>query len=271
MQTYNAITSALFGPLLGWFGRHSAVVDILFWSVLGGIVALLVYKHASNQKGIEKAKNDIKVHLMEIRLFQDDILGVLVSTGKILVKNALYIGHNILPMLIMFVPMMTILFQLEAHYAFDPIAPGSTQVLTVKMDPDLGVPSRDVRLAVPAGVTLDAPPVAAPDAVAFRLNVEQPGDHVLRLSVGGQEFEKGLAVGGSARKVPFLRTKSWEGFLYPGEDPLPADSPIAEIRLAYPERDLGWLPSGEMGILATFFILSLVAGLALKGLFGVTL
>jgi len=36
-------------------------------------------------------------------------------------------------------------------------------------------------------------------------------------------------------------------------------------------RDLGALPGGELGILATFFGLSLVAGFALKGVFGVTL
>ena len=271
MQTYNSITSMIFGPLLGWFGGFSAWIDILFWSILGGIVALLVYKMVSNQKGIEKAKNDIKVHLMEIRLFQDDILGVLVSTGKILGKNLLYIGHNVVPMIVMFVPMMTILFQLEAHYAFDPIEPGSTQVLTVKMDPESDVSSADVRLDVPAGVTLTAPPVPAPDGVAFRIRVDEPGDHVVTVGVGDQSYDKGLAVGGEPRRVPFLRTKSWEGFLYPGEDALPSDAAISEIRVAYPASDLGWMPGGELGILLTFFIVSIGAGLALKGVFGVTL
>lgn len=120
MNTFNSVVTTLFDLLLGWFGAASAWVDIMFWSILGGIVALLVYKSISNQKGIERAKNDIKVHLMEIRLFQDDIAGVLISTAKIMVKNAMYIGHNILPMVVMFVPMMAILFQLEANYALIP-------------------------------------------------------------------------------------------------------------------------------------------------------
>jgi hypothetical protein len=272
MQSFNSITTAIFSPLLGWFGSWSATIDILFWSTLGGIVALLVYKHVSNQKGIERAKNDIKVHLMEIRLFQDDILGVFAATGKILVKNTIYIGHNILPMVVMFVPMMAILFQLEANYAFAPIEPGTVQVLTLELDREVtDLPARDVRLSVPDGVVLDAPPVFDADHVAWRIATVEPGDHVLSFQVGDEVVEKRLAVGGEPRRVPYLRTKTWEAALYPGEDALPSDSPVVEIRFPYPERDLGWLPGGEMGILGVFFLLSIAAGLALKGVFGVTL
>ena len=66
-------------------------------------------------------------------------------------------------------------------------------------------------------------------------------------------------------------TKTWEAFLYPGERALDRSSPVETIALRHPERDLGLLPGGELGILATFFGLSLAAGFALKGRFGVTL
>ena len=147
LPTYNSVTSAIFSPVLGWFGSASALVDILLWSILGGVVALLVYKWISNQKGIEKAKNDIKVHLLEIRLFQDDLMGVVIATGKILGKNALYIGHNILPMIVMFVPMMTILFQLEANYAFAPAEVGAVELLAVELAE--GQRPTDVELELP--------------------------------------------------------------------------------------------------------------------------
>jgi len=78
-------------------------------------------------------------------------------------------------------------------------------------------------------------------------------------------------VGGAHLKIPVKRTKSWDALLYPGEPALPADSPLRTVSLAYPERDLGLLPGGELGILLTFFGVSLVAGFALKGRFGVTL
>jgi hypothetical protein len=279
MNTFNSILSNVFDVLLGWFGGASGWIDIMFWSILGGIVALLVYKSVSNQKGIEKAKNDIKVHLLEIRLFQDDIIGVLASTGKILVKNALYIGHNIVPMLVMFVPMMAILFQLEAHYAMAPMPEGSTAFLVVELDrdaaPDLA--TTEVSLAVPAGVTLAAQ-VPAPDEIVFMLTDLSEGDHVLTLNLGDEQVEKRLAVGGENRKVPYMLTKSWEGYLYPGEGGLESDSAVYSATLqagnggpAYPSLDLGAMPGGEGGVLLTFFIVSIAAGLALKGVFGVTL
>jgi hypothetical protein len=277
MNTFNAIFNAIFDGLLGWFGAASAWVDIMFWSILGGIVALLVYKTISNQAGIEKAKNDIKVHLMEIRLFQDDILGVFTSTGKILLKNAMYLGHNILPMVVMFVPMMAILFQLEANYAFAPIDPGTTTLMTLEVDRTVAgrddLDTQDITINAPPGVVVMAS-VPAPDSIAWQLLFEQPGDHVIEIQLGDELLTKGVAVGGAARKVPYMRTKSWEGYLYPGEESLPDASSAYEVKLssnAYPATDLGWMPGGEGGVLLTFFFVSIAAGLALKGVFGVTL
>lgn len=277
MSSFNAIFTAIFDRLLRWFGAASAWIDILFWSILGGIVALLVYKLISNQAGIEKSKNDIKVHLMEIRLFQDDIIGVFSATGKILLKNGIYLGHNILPMVVMFVPMMAILFQLEANYAFDPVKPGTTTLLTLEVDRKVAsnddLDTQDITISAPPGVAVMAG-VPAPNSVAWQLLFEQPGDHVLEIKLGDEVLHKGIAVGGQARKVPYLRTKSWEGYLYPGEDALPDDSAAYEVRLetgAYPSTDLGWMPGGEFGVLLTFFVVSIAAGLALKGVFGVTL
>ena len=279
MNRFNAITSALFDPLLAPFGEEHAWFDLIFWSVAGGIVALIVYKYVSNQAGIQRAKNAIKVHLLEIRLFKDDIAVVLGATARILLKNALYLGHNILPMLVMIVPMMTILFQLEARYAHDPLPVGSVNLLVVELDgrqpdvPDTATGLAEaVRLEIPDGLSLNAPPVrTAEGTIAWRLRAEHPGDHVASIHVGDQVVQKQIAVGGPPRKVPVLRTKGLEGLLYPGEPGLPADSPIYSARLRYPERDLGWLPGGEIGVLATFFGLSILSGFALKGLFGVTL
>lgn len=275
MATFNSITSAIFDPILGLFGYASAWIDILLWSIGGGIVALLVYKHISNQKGIERAKNGIKVHLLEIRLFQDDLLGIVLSTFKILWKNVLYIGHNVMPMIVMFVPMMTILFQLEANYALDPVPEGSVVTLTVELDRDVtDVSQREISIEVPEGLELLGQNQAKPGGALFKLRADAPGDHEIAVSVGGVTEMKGLAVGGEPRKVPFLRTKSWEGYLYPGEAALDGDSPFKDMRFAkgdLPNRDLGVMPGGEGGILLVFFVLSIAAGLALKGVFGVTL
>jgi hypothetical protein len=272
MNGFNAVSSAIFDVVLAPFGHRYAWFDLLVWPVLAGIAALLVYKRVSNQAGIARAKNGIAVHLLEVRLFRDDLVGVLVSTAKALGQNALYLGHNLLPMVVMFVPMMAIVVQLVAHYALAPLPPGSVDLLTVRVDPAATVKPADLRLELPDGIALDAPPVRTPDGeVVWRLRAVAEGDWVAKIHAGDQVIEKRIAVGGAPRKVPVMRTKSWEALLYPGEPGMPAASPLYSAALHYPDRCFRFFPGGESGILLWFLGASLAAGFVLKGRFGVTI
>lgn len=272
MVTSNRVVTAIFDRLLAPFGHGPAWFDLLLWPVLAGALALVAYKYTSDQRGIARVKERIEVQLYEIRLFRHDPLVVLAATGRILARNAVYLGYNLVPMAVVLVPMLAVLTQLEANYALAPAPVGAVELLRLRLDPQAGVAPRDVRLELPEGVALDAPPVRTADREVFwRLRAERAGDHVLTLRVGGETIAKTWAVGGPDRRIPFLRSKRIEALLYPGEPPLAAGSPVESIWLAYPERDLGWLPGGEIGILATFFGVSLLAGFALKGRFGVTL
>src|SRR5688572_26403363 len=224
MSTFNSIASSIFDLLLAPFGHRFAWFDLIVWPVLAGIVALLVYKKISNQSGIARAKNNIVTNLLEVMLYKDDLPGVLRSTGRALWANVAYLGHNIMPMIVMFVPMMAILVQIVSHYALDPVPVGAVELVSARVDRSAAgaVKPTDVRLELPDGVVLDAPPVrTAEGEIVWRVRAEEPGDHVLKIFVGDRVIEKGLAVGGEPRKVPVMRTKSWEGLLYPAEPGLP--------------------------------------------------
>jgi hypothetical protein len=274
MQTFNAIFTAIFDVVLAPLGHTHPWLDLLLWPVLAGIVALLVYKAVSNQAGIARSKNWIQVHLLEVVLFKDDLRVVLPSTAKALGHNVLYLGYNIVPMLVMFIPMTAVLVQLVSNYAYAPLPVGSTTVVVAKLDAAVGgVTAQDVTMDLPAGLSLDAPPVRTADGeVAWRLRLDQPGDYSLTLHAGAATETKTLAVGGEPRKVSVLRTKSWEALLYPAEAVPAADSPFKEISiLARKDQAMAFFPEGESGILGWFFGVSLVAGFLLKDLFGVTL
>ena len=273
MYYFNVITTAIFDPILGFAGPWQETFDLWFWPIFAGVGALVIYKYLSNQRGIERAKNAIKVHLLEIRLYKDDLFGVVTSTIKIVLKNFVYIGHNIWPMLVMIGPMMAMLFQLEAEYAFRPMDVGDVELVKVQLDEEHAqVKATEVTWEIPEGLDLEVPPVRTSQGeLVFRLRAVEEGDHILKLFVGEEVVEKGIFVGGEERKVPVMRTKGWEGYLYPGEAPLEADSQIWSISTQYPERELTGVPDGEIGIVLWFFGLSLVAGFGLKGVFGVTL
>jgi hypothetical protein len=268
MRLFNAFFSAIFDVVLAPFGHGFAAFDLLVWPALAGVVALLVYKAVSNQAGITRAKNGIQVHLLEVVLWRDDLGTVVTATAKTLLQNALYVGYNILPMVVMFVPMTGILVQIVANYAYSPLQVGEPTLLVADLAE--GTNPKDVTLTLPDGVVLDAPPVRSTDGeVAWRLVPELAGDHVLTLTAGGATETITLSAGGEARKVTVLRTTSWEAVLYPAEN-VPA-APFEELRLDRRDRSLAFFPDGEGGILLWFFGFSLAAGFALKDKFGVTL
>lgn len=268
-----AALSAVFDVLLAPFGHGLPEFDLLLWPVVAGVVALLVYKRVSNQAGIARAKNGIVVNLLEVMLFRNDLGGVLRATARAMGQNLAYLGHNLVPMLVMVVPMTIMLVQLVAHYARDPIPVGAVDLVTARLDPEATrATAADVRLELPEGLALDAPPVRTPDGeVVWRVRAVAAGDHVLRIHVGDEVVEKRVAVGGGPRKVPVKRTKSWEALLYPAEPGLPATAPLWSVDLEPPVRRLRFFPDGEGGLVLWFFLASLAAGFALKNRFGVTL
>lgn len=272
MKTFNAITSGVFDVILAPFGHRAMWFDLLFWPILAGIVALVIYKAVSNQAGIADAKRRITVHLLEVRLYRDDLLGVLKSTGQGLAQNARYLGYNVLPMLVMFVPMTIILVQIVANYAYDPLQRGDVQLLEVALAPGAGVRPREVSASFPDAVAVQAGPLRTPDGRVFwRLEMLEDGDHTIAIRAGDETEEKAVTVGDGPRKVPVMRTKTWEALLYPGEAALPSGSIFETIRLSAPERNLAPFPSGEGGILLWFFGASLAAGFLLRKRLGVTL
>ncbi len=272
MQTFNRIASGAFDVVLAPFGHGAALFDLLLWPILMGVLAILVYKAVSNQAALTRVKSQISMRLLEIRLFSHDIVQVLKSTGMILVKNTVYLGNHMIPMVVMIGPFVVILAQLVANYAYDPSPKGAVELLHVRLDPDAGVKASDVSLTLPDGVSLDAPPVKTADHQVFwRLRADEPGDHVLSVNVAGEVLEKGWAVGGEARKIPLKRLRGLEAILYPAEAALPGDGPVVSMELGVHPRSVGPLPAGELGIVLWTLVLSLAAGFAVKGLFGVTI
>jgi hypothetical protein len=271
MQLYNDISSAIFDALYAPFGHEYPAFDLLLWPALMGVVALVAFKYVSNQSAIARVKKQISMHLIEIRLFSHDIAQVLKSSFLIVGKNSIYVGHNLLPMIVMLPPMGALMVQLVTNYGYAPSPVGSVELLHLQLDPAETQLAADVSLKLPAGVSLDAPMVRTADGqVYWRVRADQPGDHVFQITVGGKVFEKGWAVGGAPRKVPVKRLRSAEALLYPGEPAIGSGEPVVSIELETKSRPLAFFPDGEGGILLWSVGVSILAALALKPVFGVT-
>lgn len=263
---------------LGWLPPLAVIVLL---SAGTGILFLLAFPRVSMQSAIPVVKDRIKANMLAIKLFQDDLRVVLKSLGGALGWNGVYIGLNLLPMVVLALPFMLIWFQLNSLYAFDPHAVGDVAVLEASFADTAD--ARRAVLEIPDGVealpgSVHIPPTASgdPARVLWRLRGSEPGIHEVGVVTGGQTITKRFAVGTRARRLVTVRTASpWSEFFavrhpapYAGEGVLNGSSPIRSLYLAHPHADLG-MGSGEIGIMLWFVVVSLVVGFALKGVFGV--
>ncbi|MBZ0112068.1 MAG: hypothetical protein K8J08_06385 [Thermoanaerobaculia bacterium] len=288
MNLLNSALRVLFDLLLYPFQALPAAVGLLVVSALAAMGMLWVFKRTSNQERLEAVKRQIHAGLFEIRLFNDSFRRIWSAQLGILRNNVTYLRLSLVPMLFILPPLALVVAQLQFHYAYAAPAAGDQLVLTATLDEgwqDSGeVPvsasgKPQATLELPAGLVAETPSLWTPAdrMLSWRLRVEQPGDHVLGIHIGDQQFSKDLA--GSRplqRRSPVKPGRSWvDQFIYPAEVPLPADGVLANVALDLAPAEValpGWKVQEMAGVpawMTVFFIFSIVFAYALRKRFGV--
>jgi hypothetical protein len=278
MNTVHRLLSATFDVVLTPFELLGDVVALVLVSGVFGILALLLFKQISWQAGIKATKDKIKGHMIAIRIYQDDLGIVFGAVMKVLLRNFQYLALNFGPILPLFVPFVLIASQLVVRYAFAPLPvvgeakadsmlPGRGTMLEVKMKDGRGAEVEKLTIQLPPHLKALSPLARnGRDGIAvmeFAPIAEGTAD-VQILVAGTLAGTKTVAAGGAAPRhmQPERVSSFWSSWLWPAEPTFPVDSPVESVRFTYPDRDLGYLPGGAFGVLLTFFLASIVFGIA---------
>jgi hypothetical protein len=280
MSIVNGTLRAAFDAALFPFRGLHPLVGLAVLSIPISAVMLLVFKKTSNQKRMAAIKSQIHAGLFEIRLFNDDLRAIFKAQGEILAQNFRYLGHTLVPLVflaILFVPMLG---QLQFNYGYRGLEPGDRTLVTVKLREgwaDGGVAARSGRpelaLVAPAGLAVETPGVWIPslNEMTWRVAAEEWGDYELAVTAGEASYTKSLRVSGDVSRRSLARVAP--GFvgelLNPAEPPLPKESPLASIRVSYPESGPMFLDLSVW--IWVFFGLTIVVALALRKPLGVTI
>ena len=272
MISFVNILNSIFDLIFAPFSNMAPVWAISVISLVTGVVMLIIFRYTSNQDGIKGAKEKIKGYLLEVRLFNHDLQQMLKSQKKILSTNLTYMRYSVTPMLVMIIPVIFILVQLDSRYAFRPFNAGEKAVISLKLDDGVSINEADVELKLPEGVKLDAMPlrIENENEIDWRVIVEKEGNYELIFNVRGKSYTKKLSalpvlgrVGATIEKVNYEHL-----LLTPAETPLSSESAVQEIRIDYPEMKLMFW-GVDVHWLIVFFVLSIISAFGLKGVFGV--
>ena len=283
MSFVNAALRPIFDLLLYPFRGLPPLVGLVVVSLVAAIGLLLVFKATSNQKALAATKRQIHAGLFEIRLFSDDLGAILRAQGDILRHNLTYLRLSLVPMVWMIIPLFFVIAQLQFHYGYEGLRPGSTTLLTVRLvesAPGDGsaVASRQekpaLRLETPAGLRVDSPSVWVPTLreMTWRIAAIDPGAYEVEVHLGDRSATKSVVVASDLVRRSPIRVDSGlvSQLIYPAEPPLPGDSPFHSISLTYPDRSIALFNLG-LHWLIVFFVLSIVFAFMLRGRFDVTI
>ncbi len=267
MWTFNSLIGRIFAliflpfrPLDPWFA-------MVFVSFLTGLLMLFIFRLTSNQAGIRQVKDKIKAHLLELRLFKDNLPVTLKAQGQILKHNLKYIGYSAKPMLIMLIPLLVILAQLNLWFGYEALRVGETAILKVTLKKSVDPFGAEVELEAPPGLVLETPPLrlAEPGEIDWRIRAKEEGIHELRIKLAGQSLAKTVTVAAKplTRICPLKADRFLDRLLYPGEKPISSRVPVTSVEVAYPAKRLKFLGLGFHWLIP-YLVLSILFGFVFK-------
>jgi hypothetical protein len=262
----------MLGPVFRLMAPLDPVWQGILWGIPVGLIALLIYRFASNQADITRTKNGIKANLLALRLFRDDLGVVLRTQGRIFRLVGRYLRLGLVPLAILFVPVVLLLVQIESRFAYRAMAVGEPMLLTVAVDDSLTPSATGASLAVPEGLRVETPAFRrdSEQRVMWRILPVEPGEHAMTIRIGDREVTRTVWAGDRRPEtlVPSIyRTLDIRSLGSPGEAAIDAAAGITEISVAYEPREA--LVGGLTPASWAMFISSLVFGFALRRPLGV--
>jgi hypothetical protein len=263
----NAPFNALFW-LVQWLPAEWQVVVL---AVPGAMFALAIYKLVSNQAAIRDAKDKMVAYLLELRLFRDDLVVLLRAQGRVFANIGRYLGHSLLPMLVMLPVFLLMLIQIESRFAFRGLAPDEQALVTVGITSDRPVSHLRANLDADAGLRVATPALRADSSgeIYWRVRAVSPGLHNLKLRVGAEQADRIVNVDGAGGAMTMAyRASDMRTLLYPRAAALPSNGAVSTLAIDYPRA------RGEFAGLSStswlFFAMVMLFAFALRRVFDVS-
>lgn len=262
----NNLTGFLVRVLIEPLSGISAVWSLTVVSILVGLFFLFIFGKISNQNRLRAVKRAIAASFLEAIIFRHDFGTSLRAQGAMLLGGCKYFMLAVPPLLVLLIPSLFILGQLNLRYGYKPLELGEHSILGVQLRDD----SQLYRVSLinpPEGLEITPPlRIKSSKEVLWRVTPTAPGDKklVIKLGDSGQELQAEIKVAGSA-PLPEITahndTSWWWKVLYPGTALNKVEDSVQQQWISYPEQELSFAGMHTHWIIV-FAIVSILAGLA---------
>jgi hypothetical protein len=254
---------------LALWGINSPLILVIIVSIVVGLIMVVLFGYTSDQKKIHVAKDQLKAHLLAVRLFQDQLPVVMKTYGRIILGTGRYLRLAFMPLLYVIIPITLLIVQMDRYLGLNPVQTSQAFLVSVKAAPDV---LNDVKLDLPAELAPSAPAVHIPadNEVVWRVVAAKDGTYNINVGAGGQTFSKQVVVSPDISRLSPVRLRDhWIDRMFTsGEEALPSNGPIESIDVSYAPREINfaWI---DWNWIVLFFVLSMIAGFAFKELLGI--
>lgn len=272
MEYFNQAVTSVFSLLLAPFSQLAPFWGLLFISIVAGIALAYAYGKLSNQAALRRVKRSITAGMFESVLFRNDLRTSLAAQGRMLWGGLRYFCLAIPPIVLLLIPSVCILAQLNLRYNARPLQPGESALLSVSVsDADALF---EAELKAPQGVAV-TPPLRDLEHNEVTWRVQTPKSAVitepLTLSTAGASSPHLLYTSStSPRTLPAnLYTSPLWQFLYPGGTvPEALRKHVNAISIAYPEQQVQ-VAGLQTNWLVLFVVISIIAGFLASKILGI--
>lgn len=226
-------------------------------SVLATLATIFVFRRWSDRQAIQRTTNRMLAHVMEFRLFVDEPALILRAQRDLFAENWRLLLLLLRPSLILTIPFLLLLGQMDAWYGHAPLRAGAAAIVTAQFRT---AHPAGINLRVPQGIDVETPgvQVASLNQISWRIRPRVAASGEMHLS--GTDATKTIAAGEGVHYLSERRTSSLAPFLLHLNERRLADPSIAWIELRYPAARilrLHWL--------VWFLIVSIATGIAIYG------
>ncbi len=267
----NRLLTPLFDLVCWPFLAFAPIWAMTAISLVTGVAMVWVFGKVSDQTTIKSIRETIRGNLIAVRLFQSDIGVMLRLQRRIFGDTFRYMRYALVPMVVLLVPVVLIMTQLNLRFAARPLEPGEPTLVKAYVR-DAAVLEGDVSLEVGDGVVVETKGVRIPatQEVVWRVRADEGGIHPVVVRLGTETLETRIIAGDGWGAVPQRRTGRGmlDTMLYPGESPIARTHMVEAVEIAYPPLELGVF-GWKVDWLVAFFVLSMGFGFAFKNALGV--